>query len=158
MGQETIRASYNVTDQHSVTFYQRRSCQIWYYFFPQSPYIGQNSDEGILDLRISGQSFMKGNCHNSRTSDDIDMNLGPATKLDKKIKTTSKKLTMTLCSKIVTSLSFFQFTANLEQSRSRIPDVQSVKLIFPLIITFSLTKTENKTKKSPTEISHYYFE
>ena len=35
---------------------------------------------------------MKGNCHNSRTSDDIDMNLGPATKLDKKIKTTSIKI------------------------------------------------------------------
>ena len=34
---------------------------------------------------------MKKNCHNSRTSDDIDMKLGPATKLDKKNKTSSKK-------------------------------------------------------------------
>ena len=34
---------------------------------------------------------MKKNCHNSRTSDDIDMKLGPATKLDKKNKTPSKK-------------------------------------------------------------------
>ena len=42
---------------------------------------------GISDFRISGQSFLKTNCHNSRTSDDIDMNLGPVTKLDKRNKT-----------------------------------------------------------------------
>ena len=33
----------------------------------------------------------KGNCHNSRTSDDIDMKLWPVTKTDKRNKTTSKK-------------------------------------------------------------------
>ena len=33
-----------------------------------------------------------------------------------------KKLTMTSCRKIVTSLPFFHFAANLEQSGSRIPD------------------------------------
>ena len=49
----------------------------------QSPDIGQNSDGGISDFRISGQSLIKENCHNSRTSDDIDMNLGPVTKLEK---------------------------------------------------------------------------
>ena len=32
----------------------------------------------------------KRNCHNSRTSDDIDMNLGPVTKLDKGNETMSK--------------------------------------------------------------------
>ena len=58
---------------------------------PQSSDIGQNSDEGISDFRISGQSLIKENCHNSRTSDDIDMKLGPVTKLDKRNKTTSKK-------------------------------------------------------------------
>ena len=57
----------------------------------QSPDIGQNSDGGISDFRISGQSLTKENCHNSRTSDDIDMKLGPVTKLDKRNKTTSKK-------------------------------------------------------------------
>ena len=40
----------------------------------------------------SGQSLIKRNCHNFRTSDDIDMKLGPVTKLDKKDKTTSKKI------------------------------------------------------------------
>ena len=57
----------------------------------QSSYIGQNSDGGISDFRISGQSLIKENYHNSRTSDDIDMKLGPVTKLDKRNKTTSKK-------------------------------------------------------------------
>ena len=57
---------------------------------PQSPDIGQNSDGGISYFRISGQSFIKENCHNSRTNDDIDMKLGPVTKRDKRNKTTSK--------------------------------------------------------------------
>ena len=50
---------------------------------PQSSDIGKNSDRGISDFQISGQSLIKVNCHNSRTSDDIDMKLGPVTKLDK---------------------------------------------------------------------------
>ena len=43
-------------------------------------------------LRTSGQSLIKGNCHNYRTSDDIDMKLGPVTKLHKRKKKTSKKI------------------------------------------------------------------
>ena len=58
---------------------------------PQSPNIGEISDRGIPGFRISGQSFIKNNCHNSRTSDDIDMKLGPVTKLDKSNKTKWKK-------------------------------------------------------------------
>ena len=42
-------------------------------------------------FRISGQSLIKENCHNCRISDDIDMTLGPVTKLDKRNKATSKK-------------------------------------------------------------------
>ena len=38
-----------------------------------------------------GQSLIKVNCHNSRTSYDIDMKLGPVTKLDKRNKKMSKK-------------------------------------------------------------------
>ena len=37
----------------------------------QSPDIRQNSDEGISNFGISGQSHIKVNCHNSRTSDLI---------------------------------------------------------------------------------------
>ena len=40
---------------------------------------------------ISGQSLIKRNCNNSRTSDN-DMKLRPVTKLDKKNKTMSKKI------------------------------------------------------------------
>ena len=79
------------------------------------------------------------------------MKVGPVTKLDKRNKTTSKMLMITSCRKIAMSLPFFQFTANLEQSGSRIPDAQTVKLIFSLIVTFYLTKTENRTKKSVTQ-------
>ena len=56
----------------------------------QSLDIGQNSGVGISDFRISGQSLIKENCHNSRTSDDIDMKLGPVTIFEKRNKTTSK--------------------------------------------------------------------
>ena len=34
----------------------------------------------------------------------------------------------------------------------------SVKFIFSLVVTFYLTKTENGTKKSQTQLSHYCFE
>ena len=39
---------------------------------------------------MSAQSLIKRNCHNSSTSDDIGMKLGPVTKLDKGNKATSK--------------------------------------------------------------------
>ena len=50
--------------------------------------MGKISDEGISNSWISGQSLIKGNCHNPRTSDGIDMKLGPVTKLDKRNKIT----------------------------------------------------------------------
>ena len=51
------------------------------------------------------------------------MKLGPVTKLDKRNKTTSKKFDDDVMSKkIVASLLFFQFTANLDQSGGRIPN------------------------------------
>ena len=62
------------------------------------------------------------------------------------------------CRKIVKSLLFFHFTANLEQSGSRIPDAQSAKLIFTLTVTFYFRKNENRTKKSLIQLSHYCFE
>ena len=74
------------------------------------------------------------------------MKLGPVTKLDKRNKI-FENLTMTSCQKIMTLLSFFRFMTNLEQPRSRIPDVWSMKLIFPLIATFYLTKMKSRTKK-----------
>ena len=60
-----------------------------------------------------------------------------------------------LCRQIMTSLSFSGFMAILEQSGCRIPDAQSVKLKFSLKVIFNLTKTENRTKRSQTQLSHY---
>ena len=112
--------------------------------------LGKTQTEVFL---ISGfpVNLVKVNCHNSRNSDDINMKFGPVTKLDKRNKTISKKkLTMTPYRKTVTSLSFFQFMANLDQSGSRIPDAQPVEVIFSSTVTFYLTKTENRTKISLT--------
>ena len=96
--------------------------------------------------------FHKENCHNSRTSYDSDIKLGPVTKLDKKTKQRQKNLTLTSCRKIVTSLSFFGFLTNLEQFGGRIPDTESEKVMFSVVVTFCLTKAENRTKKSPTQL------
>ena len=59
----------------------------------------------------------------------------------------------------VTPLTFFQFIAHLEQSGSLIPGAWSVKLTFMVCKTYIfinssllLTKTENRTKKSLTEL------
>ena len=61
------------------------------YNSPQSPDIGQNSDGGISDFRISGESLIKENYHNSRTSEDVDMKLGPATRDKRKEKQNNVK-------------------------------------------------------------------
>ena len=55
---------------------------------------------------------------------------------------------MTSYRQIVTSLSFFRFIANLEQSRSRIPDGWSVVLTLLLKLTFYDIKNEYRTKKN----------
>ena len=48
------------------------------------------------------------------------------------------------CQDVMASLSFFQFMSNLEQSRSWIPDAESLKLTFSLTLTFYLTKSKNR--------------
>ena len=68
-----------------------------------------------------------------------------------------KKIDDNIRPQIVTSLSFFRFMTNLEQSGNRIPDASAIKLAFSLIVTFYLIKTKNRTKNSLTQISHYWF-
>ena len=60
---------------------------------------------------------------------------------------------MKSCNQIVTSLLFFEFIANLEQSGGRIPDAWCVKPTFPLKVTINHTKIANRTIKIPTEVS-----
>ena len=66
---------------------------------------------GLPDFQIP----YKKNRHNSRTRDDIDMKLGPVTKLDKRNKTTSKNSTLTImpenCDAIVIFRIFGEFGA-----------------------------------------------
>ena len=75
-------------------------------------------------------------------------NLDQYLNLTNEIRRDQKNLMMTLCQKVVVSLIFFQFMANLEQSWSQIPDAWSVKLPFLLTVTFYLKKSENRTKKT----------
>ena len=79
------------------------------------------------------------------------MKLGPITKLNNRNKTTSKHLTLM-------PLSFSGVLENLEQSGGRILDTDSAKVMFLAIVTFCLTKTKNRTKKSLTQLSRYCFE
>ena len=99
---------------------------------PQSPYTRPNSDEVTSNFRLSG--------HNSKTSKEIDVKLGPVTKLDKRNMETSKNLSMTSCQQIVTSFLSFKFIANLGKFGSQIPDAWSAILTFSLIVTFYLTR------------------
>ena len=55
----------------------------------QSADIEENPYGCISDFRISGQSTIKGNCHNTGTINDIGMKLGTVTKVDKGNKTRS---------------------------------------------------------------------
>ena len=75
-----------------------------------------------------------------------DMKLGPVTKLDNRNKTTLNKFDDYIMSANSDVIVIFRLTANLELFGSRIPDAWSIKLIFLLIITFYLTKAENRTK------------
>ena len=71
------------------------------------------------------------------------MKLGSVTKLEKRKDTRSKKIDDDFMPEIVTSLSIFQFMANMQQSGSRVPDAYPVKRIFSLIVIFYIPKTEN---------------
>ena len=76
---------------------------------PQSPDIDENLEEDISDFQISGQSLIKENRHNSRTSDDIDMKFGPVTKTTE-TEQLQKNLTITSRQQIVKSLPFFKLS------------------------------------------------
>ena len=86
--------------------------------------MGPNADIGISDLRVSGQSFINKSCHNSRNSHDIDMELGPTTKIGKSNTATSKKIDddvmLTNCDVIVFFPIYGQFAAIQKRDSGRI--------------------------------------
>ena len=53
---------------------------------PSLQVLNKSQVGGISLFQISDQSLINKNCQNSRTSNDIAMNLGPVAKLDKKKK------------------------------------------------------------------------
>ena len=86
------------------------------------------------------------------------MKLGPVTKLDRRNKTTSKRFDVDVmsenCDVIVIFWIFGQFGA------IRRPDFgyRACKVMFSVIVTFCLTKIENRTKKYLTQFSRHCFE
>ena len=144
--------------QHSVTFYKRHSCQIWYPLLTPVSRYWLKLRRGYFRFLDFWSIVYKRKLSNSRTSHDIDRKLGPVTKLDKKNTATSKKKsTMTSCQQIMTPLSFCQFIFNLQPSRSRIRVAWSITLAFLSIIAFYLIELETRTKISLTQLLHYCF-
>ena len=86
------------------------------------------------------------------------MKLGPVTKIDKRNKTNSKKIYDNVMSENCDLIAILPIYGQLEQFECRIPDIESIKHVFSLIVTFYLTKTENRTIISLTQLSHYCFE
>ena len=83
------------------------------------------------------------------------MKFGPATQFDRRNKAASTKLDNNVilanCDVIVIFLIYDQFGGSRIQ-------MQSEKFTFLLIAICYLTKTENRTKTSLTQISYYCFE
>ena len=129
--------------QHSVTFYCRRSCQILYSQLALVSWYSPKLRWAYFLFTDFWSIPYNRNCHNCRTRDDIDTKLGPVTKSDRRRKPKSKKLTMTSFWKIVTPL----LGAIQKPDSGRIV---SKTCIF-IKITFYLTKTEDRTKKSLTQ-------
>ena len=88
---------------------------------PQSPVIEQNSGKNIFDFRISGQSLIKKTVITPEPVIILPWNMDQNLNVTRKTKQQQNFLIMTSSQEIVTSLSFFQFMANLEQSGRRIP-------------------------------------
>ena len=113
---------------------------------PSLQILGKNQT-GYFRFPDFWSTLIKENCYNSRTSADIDMKLGPVTKIDKGNITTSKKLTLKSCRKIVTSFSLFYFWPIWSGPETGFRSTESAKVLFSVNVTFCRTKTENRTKK-----------
>ena len=81
------------------------------------------------------------------------MKLGPVTKADKRNKTTSKKTDDNIMSKNYSVITIFPIYDQFGAIRK-----PGSKLTYLLIVIFSLTKTESRTKKSQTQLSHHRYE
>ena len=117
---------------------------------PQYLDIKQYSNEGISNFQISGQSFIKENCDNSRTGNDIDMKLGPVTKLKKTKHDNVKKLDddkMFINCDITVILSIYEPTGAIQKLDSGCTEC---KIYISKTVTFYFTKIESSIKQSLT--------
>ena len=101
---------------------------------------------------------MNKNCHNSRTSNDTDLNLDQYVTFKRKTLQHQKKFDDEVMLEnydvIATFLIDGQFGAIWKPNSG----TWSVKLLFSLVVVFCLIKTENKTKTSLTQLSCHCFE
>ena len=99
---------------------------------------------------------MNENCHNSRTSHDIDMKLGPLTKAEKSNTATSKKkMDNDVMAEDFDVIVFFTICGHTVTIRKR--DSGRMVYKFSLTVTFYFTKLKIRTKKSLTQLSYYCF-
>ena len=101
---------------------------------------------GTPDFRISGQSLIYRNCHNSRTSGDTDIKLGPVTKLDKNCQKT-KKIDDDVISKNYDVIPIFQIYGQFGAIWKLDSRCIVCKTHISLTVTSNPTKTEKRTKK-----------
>ena len=142
-------------------------CSIQYHFitdirakfgipnFSQSSDIGQNSDGGISDFWIACQCLIKENCHNSRTSDDNNMKLGPVTKLDKRNKTMLKYFNDDVISANCNVIVIFPISGQFGVIREQDSGRRVCKIY--IFINNNLLFYKN-WKQNSRQLSHYCFE
>ena len=87
----------------------------------------------------------------------MDMKLGPATKIEDRNKTTSKKFEDDVISAKQEVIVIFPIYGQFVVIRMP-PFERIVCKTFSLIVTSYLKKTENKTEKYLAQLSHYCFE
>ena len=81
------------------------------------------------------------------------MKSGPVSKIDKKYNGNENDVMSANCDIIVISQIYDQFGSFCKPNSGRM-----VLLAFSLKVTLNLTKTENRTKKSLTQLSYHCFE
>ena len=123
----------------------------------QCPDIGQNLDGDISDFQISGRIPYKKNVITPEPV-MIDIKLGPVTKLAKRNKIMSDKFDDNVLSRNYDVIVIFLIYGLFGAIRN--PDAAGMVYDFYifLITAFYFTKSENRTNKSPTQLSHYCFE
>ena len=86
------------------------------------------------------------------------MKLGPVTKLDKRNKTTSKKVDDNIMPKNCAAIVVFPIYSQFGAIRKPDSGLISCKTYIFIKTTFYLTKTANRTKNPLTQLSHYCFD